>query len=95
MTNRDMATAYLTQAQQMLWEAEALLARKAWNLVVRRCQEVVEMALKAILRAEGIEVPARHDVGPVLRRHRHRFPPSFAEEIDRLASVSRRLSHER
>ena len=62
---------------------------------MRQCQEAVELSLKAALRIIGIESPKWHDVGPILRREKGRFPRWFREEIDRLASISRSLRKER
>lgn len=95
MTNHEMAESYLTQAGEILLEAEGMYQRGVWNLVVRRSQEVVELALKAALRAVGIEVPRIHDVGLVLKDHQEKFPATFRSEINYLASISRRLRRER
>lgn len=46
MTNEEMARAYRDQGMAILTEAESLYQRRFWNLVVRRAQEVVELALK-------------------------------------------------
>ncbi len=62
MTNVEMAQGHLRQARLILDEAEGLERRGAWHLVVRRCQEAVELALKAVLRSVGVEVPHVHDV---------------------------------
>lgn len=95
MTNEEMARAYWDQAAEILREAENLYRRGVWNLVVRRAQEVVELALKGALRWVGVEVPRAHEVGIWLREHRHKFPEDFQREVDRLASISRRLRRER
>lgn len=95
MTNADMARSYLQQAEQILLEAKGLNRRGAWNLVVRRSQEVVELALKAALRDVGIEALKTHDVGQLLMGHQEKFPASFRRQIERLAAVSRRLRMER
>lgn len=95
MTNEEMARGHLLRAQHILEEAEALYVRGAWNLVVRRSQEVVELSLKAILRFAGIEVPQVHDVGGFVRRYQGRLPGKLAEYVDRLVSISRRLGRER
>lgn len=95
MTNHDLARSYLIQAIEILREAEDAYHRGVWNLVVRRSQEVVELALKGALRVVGLEVPHVHDVGLLLKQHREKFPSDFKNEIDELASISRRLRHER
>lgn len=56
MTNAEMAQGHFRQARLILEEAEGLQRRGAWHLVVRRCQEAVELALKAVLRSAGVEV---------------------------------------
>ncbi len=53
------------------------------------------MALKAVLRGAGIEVPRVHDVGAFLREHTDRLPKEVTEHLERLVSVSRRLRAER
>jgi Uncharacterized conserved protein related to C-terminal domain of eukaryotic chaperone, SACSIN len=77
VTNEEMARAYLSQAEEILREVERLYQRQAWNLVVRRSQEVVELALKGLLRGAGVEVPRTHDVGVWLKSYRDRFPASL------------------
>ena len=95
MTTREMARSFLRRAAAILREAERLLGDKAWNLVVRRCQEAVELALKGALREAGVEVPKVYDVSGALRRNTRRLPPHLAAEIDLLVSASRRLREER
>ena len=95
MTTQEMARSFLRRAAAILREAERLLGDKAWNLVVRRCQEAVELALKGALREAGVEVPKVHDVSGALRRNTRRLPPHLVAEIDLLVSASRRLREER
>ncbi len=90
-----MARSFLRRAGTVLGEAQRLYADEAWNLVVRRCQEAVELALKGALRAAGVEIPKVHDVSGALRKHAQRLPPALANEIDTLVSASRRLREER
>ncbi len=95
MTNLEMAKSYLKEGMEIFKEAESFYKRKIWHLAVRRAQEAVEMALKGALRYVGIEVPKIHDVGILLKRHRGKFPKGFAQNIDRLASISRKMRKER
>jgi len=95
MTNLDMARAYYAQAVEIFAEAKRLNDARVWNLVVRRCQEVIELSLKAVLRFVGVEVPHLHDVGVLLEERREKFPPAFGREIERLVSISRRARRER
>jgi HEPN domain-containing protein len=79
----------------ILDEAKSLRAKGVWNLVVRRCQEAVELALKSVLVFVGIQPPRVHDVGPTLKEHLEKFPPDFRQHIPHLASISRALRAER
>ncbi len=95
MTNEDLARALWLEAETILEEARGLLRRGAWNPVVRRAQEAVELALKAVLRRVGVEVPRVHDVGPALRLHADRLPDSLRAQVEVFAGISQRLARER
>ena len=95
MNNMELAKSNLRQAKERVVYAREALKRGNYPYVVRQCQEAVELALKAALRIVGLEPPKWHDVGPVLRRERNRFPQWFQDLIDELASISRSLRKER
>ncbi|MEM1817663.1 MAG: HEPN domain-containing protein, partial [Nitrososphaerota archaeon] len=77
MNNLDMARSYLRQAEERVkWTSQALEDGN-YAYVVRQSQEAVELSLKACLRIVGVEPPKWHDVGPVLRREREKFPEWF------------------
>lgn len=95
MTNVSLAEAYLVKAQKRLKILGVLLAEAAYSDVVREAQEIVELALKGMLRQVGIEPPKWHDVGEMLREFRGRYPPPVAERIERLAQISSWLRKER
>ena len=95
MTNQEMAQSYLLTAEYSLKQARMAWSDEMWHLAIRRCQEGVEMALKAVLRLVGIEVPKVHDVGLFLRKHKQVFPAWFQAEVDRLAHISRGLRKDR
>ena len=63
--------------------------------MVREAQEIVELALKGMLRHVGIEPPKWHDVGQLLREYRIRFPDPVSAQVDRLAEISAWLRKER
>jgi HEPN domain-containing protein len=90
-----MGRSHLHPARRILAEAERHHGSGDWNLVVRRCQETVELALKAVLRFVGLEVPHVHDVGAFLGEHVDRMPPGMGAHVERLVSISRRLRQER
>ena len=72
-----------------------LLAEEAYSDVVREAQEIVELALKGMLRQVGVEAPRWHDVGSILREHRGRLPDAVAAEVDALAAISAELRKDR
>jgi HEPN domain-containing protein len=49
MNNHHTAHANLLRAQTIFQEAQHLYEQGVWNLVVRRAQEAVELALKGAL----------------------------------------------
>lgn len=63
--------------------------------VVREAQEIVELALKGILRQMGIEPPKQHDVGDLLRQYASRLPVALQDMVDGVASDSKWLRKER
>jgi HEPN domain-containing protein len=95
VTSRSLAESYLVKAEARLEVLEVLRRRQAYSDVVREAQELVELALKGMLRAVGIEPPHLHDVGPLLREHRDRFAERLRPELERAAEISRALRKER
>jgi HEPN domain-containing protein len=57
--------------------------------------DVVELALKGLLRASGLEPPRIHDVSALLVAERERLPAALHPEIGRLAAISRDLRRDR
>lgn len=95
MTNESLARSYLRKASDRIDILDLLLKKAAYSDVVREAQEIVELALKGMLRAVGIEPPKLHDVGGLLQEHRERFGTEIAHEVDDLASISKALRKER
>lgn len=95
MTVTELASAYLSRARLVFAEAKAARVDETHDLAVRRAQEVVELALKALLRACGLEVPRVHDVKEVLLRHRERLPEPARSRVEDMAAVSARLGRQR
>src|SRR5262247_4146885 len=73
MTSEDLARAYIRKARARLGALAHLRDAGDHSDVVREAQELVELALKAMLRAIGIEPPRLHDVGPLLVEYQSRF----------------------
>jgi len=95
LTNRSLASSYLQKARTRLVVLQVLQREAGYSDVVREAQELVELALKALLRHAGIEPPKWHDVGSIVREHRDRFPTMDSEELDRLVRASQWLRKER
>lgn len=95
MTNTSLAQSYLVKARARLRILPVLAEEQAWSDVVREAQEIVELALKGMLRHVGIEPPKWHDVGSLLEQYRDRFPGLPAEGVADLVRLSARLRKER
>jgi len=95
VTNESLAQSYLRKASDRLDVLELLLRKGAYSDVVREAQELVELALKGMLRSIGIEPPKLHDVGGLLVDHRERFPEDVRNQLTDLAGISKRLRKER
>lgn len=95
MTNVSLAQSYLLKASTRLKILQVLLDEAAYSDVVREAQEIVELALKGMLRQVGVEPPKWHDVGGLLLDHADRFPVLGGERLKQLAAISTRLRKER
>ena len=95
MYNDALAADYLKRAGSRLRAVETLLAERSWADVVRESQEVVEITLKALLRACRIEVPRVHDVSPILQENRDRLPAGIGGQLEELVRISRSLRRDR
>jgi len=95
MRNRDLAGDYVRRADARLRALDVLFDAASWADVVRESQEVVELALKGLLRAHGVEAPRIHDVSEILLAERERLPEPIRVEVDRLAKISKELRRDR
>lgn len=95
MRNLDLAQDYIRRADIRLRAVDVLFEAESWADVVRESQEIVELALKALLRASGIDPPRIHDVSEVLLAERSRFPDDVQAEVEQLAEASRQLRRDR
>ena len=95
MTSLSLARSYLIKAQKRLKALAVLRDEEAHSDVVREAQELVELALKGVLRAVGVEPPKFHDVGALLVEHQAKLLPLVRDRLPRAAEISRRLRRER
>lgn len=95
MRSPDLGADYVRRAKARLAAVDALFAARSWADVVRESQEVVELALKGLLRVAGIEPPRIHDVSEVLTTEKSRLPQAVQPHVDTLAAGSRTLRRDR
>jgi HEPN domain-containing protein len=95
VTSGSLARSYLDKARVRLKALAVLRDEGGFSDVVREAQELVELALKGMLRAVGIEPPKFHDVGGLLIEHRAKFASGVGERLERAAQISKRLRRER
>jgi HEPN domain-containing protein len=95
MQNKSLAKDYIDRARKRLSALTALHKEEAWADVVRESQEVVELALKSLLRHFHIEVPRIHDVSGILDNERLRFPLEVQRNLERYMQISRTLRRDR
>ena len=95
MTNLTLAWSYLKKAHDRLDILDLLISKGAYSDVVPEAQEIVELALKGMLRLAGIDPPKYHEVGGLLLEHRDKFPAETQAVLAELARVSKKLRKER
>ncbi|PWU14292.1 MAG: DNA-binding protein [Bdellovibrio sp.] len=95
MQNKGLALDYITRAKKRLAALRALHRESAWADVVRESQEVVELALKSLLRFYHVEIPRIHDVSGVLENEKSKFPVQIKRNLERYQQISRTLRRDR
>jgi HEPN domain-containing protein len=95
MKNASLVADYIKRCRARLKGLNTLYDEKAWADVVRESQEVVELALKALLRFSLIEVPRIHDVSDVLEKNVTLLPVSTHANLARMSQISRSLRRDR
>jgi HEPN domain-containing protein len=95
MKNQSLSRDYIRRARHRLATLEVLLRVEDYADVVREAQETVELALKALLRHHGIEVPRVHDVSAILESDPTRFAEIARPHLTRLAEISRGMRRDR
>jgi len=95
MRNVELAADYVRRAAIRLQAVDLLFRAESWADVVRESQEIVELALKGLLRSSGVEPPRVRDVGDVLEAERERLPKGVRASSERLATISKELRRDR
>lgn len=95
VTNESLAESYVRKCETRLRALRLMLDEGDHSDVVREAQELVELALKAMLRAVGVEPPKLHEVGELLVAHAGRFPEDVRSSVPRAAEISKTLRKDR
>lgn len=95
MRNRELARDYVRRAKVRLAAVDVLFDAESWPDVVRESQEIIELALKGLLRSCGVEPPRVHDVSRIMHAERDRLPADLLCDLDWLADTSRHLRRDR
>jgi HEPN domain-containing protein len=93
--NQDLAADHVRRAEARLRALDVLFEAESWADVVRESQEVVELALKGLVRSVGVDPPRIHDMADVLLAEQARLPAALTDEVSRLAEASRSLRRDR
>lgn len=95
MTNQTLAKSYLLKAQKRLKILKVLLEEEAYSDVVREAQEIVELAIKGMLRQIGIDPPKQHEVSYLLAEYKEKLPKEVRPHIPEIMRISKWLRKER
>ncbi|MCD6413692.1 MAG: HEPN domain-containing protein [Elusimicrobia bacterium] len=96
MTFGQLGASYIKKASSRFEILEVLFEKGDYSDVVRETQEMVELALKGILRLVGIEPPKIHDVGEMLLEHSDKFKDIAGKsDLKKAAKISKMLRRER
>lgn len=95
MKNDQLAQDYYSRCQKRLKALDTLYKESAWADVVREAQEIVELALKALLRSMRIEVPRIHDVSQVLKEKQKTVPAAVKPHLEELCRISHKMRRDR
>lgn len=95
MQNKSLIKDYIERAEIRLGAVEYLHSRKAWADVVRESQEIIELALKSLLRDCHIDVPRIHDVSAILKQEKSKLPTGIQKELETICDISRNSRRDR
>ncbi len=95
MRSRSLAQDYVYRAEARVAALDVLFDACSWADVVRESQEIVELALKGLLRSVGVIPPRVHDVSDILEAERDRLPQPVRQRLDELTAISKDLRRDR
>jgi HEPN domain-containing protein len=95
VTVNELARDYFRRARVRRAVLDLLFDAGEYADVVREAQELVELALKGMLRSAGVDPPKWHDVGSILIEQEALMPVGLGPDLPVLARISRQLRKER
>ena len=95
MTNVRLGSSYIERARGRLPFLRQMQAAGLHADVVRESQEIVELALKGVLRVVGLDPPKEHDVSKYMAKERGRLPAVVVAHLQEIRKMSKRLRRER
>jgi HEPN domain-containing protein len=96
MTNFETGEELLKSAEEYYEEMLQAYNRGSWNIVIRHGQEVVELALKGLLKIMCMEYPREHDVSEVFERAcKIKGIKIEEEDLSRIKKLSAKLAKHR
>lgn len=95
MQNRSLVKDYLIRSKSRLRALDVLFSDNNWPDVVRESQEIVELALKALIQSCNIEIPRIHDVSDILSENKNILPATLKEHCEKMCDISRELRRDR
>jgi hypothetical protein len=95
MNTKILAEDYIRKAKRYLREAENACSEGDFASTIRRSQECIELSVKSVLRAVGIEFPKEHDVSEVLLELNVDMPTWFKDKVPEIARIMREITPKR
>ena len=95
MTNPKLARDYFVRSRKRMMAIDVLFREESWPDVVRECQQVVELLLKAVRRSFGLPARFSHDLSEALAEHAARLPADVQPLLPRWSEISRQLRKDR
>jgi HEPN domain-containing protein len=95
MSKKRLIEDYIFRAEKRIKMLEFLKNEGAYADVVREAQEVVELLLKGLMIAFGLDVPKVHDVSNHIEQNIEIFPEMIKKNIEKLKVISKTLRKER
>jgi HEPN domain-containing protein len=95
MTTDELARDYFRRALVRRQVLDLLFNAGEYADVVRESQELLELAMKGMLRWVGIDPPRWHDVGAILAEHATLLPAAVLPGLPAIVKASARLRKDR